>query len=99
MAPRLATMSCYFATLSQWLMDVRCDHSWSCGSSADHPQVNAYVFLEETDYHSNQMAFSQDSLFRGYAHGWETQETTQASLACQQRDYSEDRHCVGVLLF
>lgn len=48
--------------------------------------------------HLNQMAFSQDSLFRGYAHRWKQAQTGCASciaVACQQCDNSR-RHNVGV---
>lgn len=59
-------------------------HSWSCGSSADHASC------------SNQTALSQDSLLRGYAHGWRRQTQRQA-VSCQQCDNS-GRHHVGVIV-
>lgn len=52
------------------------------------PQVTLHinVSLKDMDYQSNQKAFSQDFLLRGYAHGWKKdQAQTLAALSASLR--------------
>lgn len=54
----------------------------TAGPVAPRLTMHINVFLKDTDSQSNQKAFSQDSLFRGYARGEKKKKKKSTDIGC-----------------